>query len=463
MTKQLLIERAIAVAASGSALCESTGRAGYLVEGTNPRPGVLMTVKLPATTLDRKNENQRVYRRTIMDSAMQRAQGAFEERSLLSSVNEHPEEPYVTPGQASHIVTAAWCENDGYLWNRWDVLNTATGRDLAALIEAGAAIGVSIRGLGSQDNAGNILDDYEYLGTDCVGQPSAKIRTAPIVDTGVTESTRRSAPTPAAPVTDRNSSAMKNKTEATQYVRDASVLMANEGPVDAMRRIIRVEAALAECALPAAELVEAYSLLETCKTQLEQRGQTIRESGQPQPDLLAEAQRGFRAKLVDMANKFRAEREKFDAEKARSARRLRALEARVAALTERALRQAKATGSQKRVLQMSESARVRLHRENARLKVQYSAASDLAVRSAVETRIAVREAARAVARARKAAAAPAAPAAPAPAAPVRESRQQKLVRTDLQRERGVRPTAPARGTRGTAANRDGTTRIPNFI
>ena len=468
MTKKLLIERAIAVYAQGSALCESKadGR-GYIVESAGSTPGVLMTVKLPATTLDKKNENQRTYRRVIMDSAMTRAKPEFEARSMLSSVNEHPEDPYVTPGQASHIVTGAWTENDGYLWNRWDVMNTASGRDLAALIEAGASFGVSIRGLGSQDNMGNILDDYEYLGTDCVGQPSAKIRTAPTRETpAANEARTESRITP--PARPANENAMKNKADATQYVREAAVLMANESPVEAMRRIIRVEATLAECSLPAADLLEAYQLLEGCKDKMEGKNKApINESGAPAgkpADLLAEAQRGFRAKLIEMANKHKTEKAALDTKLAAANRATRAATARAEALTARALRAAQGAGSTAKVLEMSEASRTRLHAENAKLRVQYSAAADLAVRSTFEAKIAVTEAAKQTVRANKLERKlKAAPAPAAPTTPVKESRRN-VVRTGLI-ETGYRANAATteRHRNVTGANADGTTKVPGFI
>ena len=165
--KKLLVERAIIQ----PAYLSKTG-ATYLVESN----GSTLVVKLPVTVLDEKNLNSRIYSTSIMENACRNARPAFEARELLSSVNEHPSETaYVTPGAASHVVTDAWVEGK-HLYNKWEVLNTAAGRDLRALIEANVAFGVSIRGLGSVDNYGNILDDYEYLGTDCVSDPSARLR-----------------------------------------------------------------------------------------------------------------------------------------------------------------------------------------------------------------------------------------------------------------------------------------------
>jgi hypothetical protein len=469
MAKQLLIERALAVHAISNKLCESTGR-GYIVEETAKGHNVLMTVKLPATTLDKKNENQRTYRRVIMDSAMTRAKPEFESRSMLSSVNEHPDEPYVTPGQASHIVTAAWCENDGYLWNRWDVMNTASGRDLAALIEAGASFGVSIRGLGSQDNTGNILDDYEYLGTDCVGQPSAKIRTAPSVESQKASTTESTAAQQPIVESNRNVTVMKNRAEAVQYVREAAVLMQNEGPMEAMRRVIRTEAALAECSLPAADLIEAYQVLESCKTGLNESASKPGAVTAPAA-MLTESGKAYRAKLVELANNFKmrerallAKLEKALLDKTTSTRTIRAMTARMESLTRAAARGARSGTNQGKVLKMSEASRVRLHRENANLKVKFAAASDLAVRSTVESRIAITEAAKATVKLRRM---ERAAKKPAVAAVVKESvstRTGNVVRTNLMETGGAKAGITKGHERNvTSANRDGTTKIPGFM
>ena len=138
----------------------------------------LLTVNLPVTYLNTRNENNRTYSTMIMENAIRKAKPWFESRSSLSRSNEHPETEHVTPTDASHIVTAAWIEGNE-LWNTWEILNTYYGQQLKALIEAGISIPVSIRGVGSEDSMGNIQDDYEYLGCDCVATPSARIRSQP--------------------------------------------------------------------------------------------------------------------------------------------------------------------------------------------------------------------------------------------------------------------------------------------
>jgi hypothetical protein len=99
------------------------------------------------------------------------------------SADDHPKDSYVQPIKASHIVTDAYIkkgkDNKNYLMNDWLVLNTDNGKNLKALIEAKASIGTSIRGLGQLNEETNHVEQYDYLGTDAVGNPSANTFATP--------------------------------------------------------------------------------------------------------------------------------------------------------------------------------------------------------------------------------------------------------------------------------------------
>jgi Prohead core protein serine protease len=269
MTKKLLIERSFLVhpvSASGVVAESSQFAKGYKVESSGSDG--LMRVILPATELEKQNENGRTYSKNLMEKVCVLSEGSFKKRELLSSVNEHPtESAYVTPGQASHMVTKAWVEGN-YLMNEWTIMNTSTGKDLKALIEAGAAFGVSIRGLGSEDKDGNILEDYEYLGTDCVGQPSAKIRTAPEVMKEAADQPSLNHQPVSKPTAIQESSKMKTLDQTLHHVREQIVLMKNESRLDAAKRLITLEGALAESTLPSKDMVGVYNLISEAKGSL---------------------------------------------------------------------------------------------------------------------------------------------------------------------------------------------------
>lgn len=255
MSKKLLVEHVVitpgnVTQAGGKYLVESSGRS--------------LIVTLPVTTVDVKNLNERVYSTPVMEGAISRAKNSFEARELLCSVNEHPAETaYVTPGAASHVVTDAWLEG-GLMYNKWEILDTASGRDLRALIEANVAFGVSIRGLGSEDDAGNILDDYEFLGCDCVADPSAQLR----VRANVVAESNKIFSNPKTPVRTEGSKTMKTRESLNRFLSEQKVLLASDlakSRVAAHQRLAQVESALADVDLPARDLAAVYQTWEAIR------------------------------------------------------------------------------------------------------------------------------------------------------------------------------------------------------
>ena len=80
-----------------------------------------------------------------------RESGLFENRRLLCTADDHPEESFPAPINASHVVIDAYTKTVGedvVLMNDWLVFNTSKGKDLQGLVEGGALFGTSIRGLG---------------------------------------------------------------------------------------------------------------------------------------------------------------------------------------------------------------------------------------------------------------------------------------------------------------------------
>jgi hypothetical protein len=57
--------------------------------------------------------------------------------------------------------------------NDWLVFNTSKGKDLQGLVEGGALFGTSIRGLGQLNEDTKEIGNYDFLGCDAVGNPSA--------------------------------------------------------------------------------------------------------------------------------------------------------------------------------------------------------------------------------------------------------------------------------------------------
>lgn len=172
MSKKLLIE-------SCEFLCnldKTTLQESLQVENKNNR---IILKGVPCTILNKKNQNGRIYSESNMSESIRNAKNLISSRAAYCQSHDHPQGSYVKPIEASHIVTNAYIEKvDGVgpvLFNDWEVLDTRNGRDLRALIEANCSIGTSIRGLGNMK--GDSVVDYEFLGTDCVGNPSSSTYT----------------------------------------------------------------------------------------------------------------------------------------------------------------------------------------------------------------------------------------------------------------------------------------------
>jgi hypothetical protein len=167
----LLRESGIAIDFSKVQLSEA------ILESTNDK-GMYLT--LPVCILDKPTANKRTYTSEMMSKSIQEAATAIAGRRLLCSADDHPQGTHVAPIHASHIVIEAWVDN-GVLWNKWFILDTDNGRNLQALIRGRASVGTSIRGLGSMSRM-NHVENYQYLGTDAVGNPAAGTYALPGVE-----------------------------------------------------------------------------------------------------------------------------------------------------------------------------------------------------------------------------------------------------------------------------------------
>lgn len=277
MSRKLLVETVVVTPLAVS-LQESKRGAAFLTEclAKSKSPSYLvlkeefdstgsmlkpLRVILAATILDEENENGRTYRANIMECAIlnESCKSALTERQLTCTVDGHPEDVYVEPGNASHIVTRAWVEGNR-LMNEWEILETTKGKDLRALVDGRVKFGVSIRGLGSQDNYGNILDDYEYLGTDCVGNPSARLFVSPTV----TESAS------SGKSTSSGVSNMKFNTagDAKTYLQEQKILLGSDkDSIAKATRVLRVEQVINESGLSAPELAKLIPEIDAMKAQ----------------------------------------------------------------------------------------------------------------------------------------------------------------------------------------------------
>ena len=125
---------------------------------------------------DLKNRNGRMYPKEIMAKEVNRY--VKEQVNTKRAYGElgHPEGPNINLDRVSHMIVSL--REDGNNWiGRAKILDTPMGNIARSLIEGGAQLGVSSRGMGSLKNVNgvNVVQPDFYLATaaDIVADPSA--------------------------------------------------------------------------------------------------------------------------------------------------------------------------------------------------------------------------------------------------------------------------------------------------
>jgi len=123
---------------------------------------------------EKKNRNGRIYSNSILDREMNRyVSESVSTKRALGELN-HPQSASVNPERASHLITEL--KKNGNDWvGKAKVLNTPMGNIVRGLIEGGANIGVSTRGLGTVKNVKGINEvqsDFRLVCVDVVSDPS---------------------------------------------------------------------------------------------------------------------------------------------------------------------------------------------------------------------------------------------------------------------------------------------------
>ena len=125
---------------------------------------------------DIKNKNGRVYPMEILQKEVKRYNKEFINEKRAYGELGHPEGPTVNLERASHLITALYPDGKNFIGEA-KVLSTPMGEIVKSLMDEGAKLGVSSRGMGSleQKNGANYVRDDFYLATaaDIVSDPSA--------------------------------------------------------------------------------------------------------------------------------------------------------------------------------------------------------------------------------------------------------------------------------------------------
>jgi hypothetical protein len=123
-----------------------------------------------------KNRNGRVYPKEIMEKEVNRYRKEFVEKDRAFGELGHPEGPTINLDKVSHLITSLEEDGNNYI-GRAKILSTPNGQIVRNLIDDGAKLGVSSRGLGSLEEKGGaqyVKGDFQLAtAADIVADPSA--------------------------------------------------------------------------------------------------------------------------------------------------------------------------------------------------------------------------------------------------------------------------------------------------
>lgn len=124
-----------------------------------------------------KNKNGRVYSKPIMDKEVKRYTEEYINKNRAYGELGHPDSPSINLDRVSHMIKSLREDGDNYI-GKAKIMDTPYGKIVKSLIDEGANLGVSSRGLGSlktgRDGVQLVQDDF-ILATaaDIVADPSA--------------------------------------------------------------------------------------------------------------------------------------------------------------------------------------------------------------------------------------------------------------------------------------------------
>ena len=155
-------------------ISEEVQNAEYLIEEKNGKKeykirGVFLQSEI-------KNRNGRVYPREILVREVNRYTKEFINKNRAFGELGHPDGPTVNLERVCHMVKSLTQDGKDFIGEA-KIMDTPYGKIVKGLIDEGAQLGVSSRGMGSliQRNGVNYVKDDFYLATaaDIVADPSA--------------------------------------------------------------------------------------------------------------------------------------------------------------------------------------------------------------------------------------------------------------------------------------------------
>ena len=125
---------------------------------------------------DIKNRNGRIYPMEVLEEEVKKYNKNFIEQKRAFGELGHPDGPTVNLERVSHMITSLKPDGKNFIGEA-KIMDTPMGKIVQNLMDEGAKLGVSSRGMGSlrQKGGANVVSDDFYLATaaDIVADPSA--------------------------------------------------------------------------------------------------------------------------------------------------------------------------------------------------------------------------------------------------------------------------------------------------
>ena len=142
---------------------DDTGKKNYRIRG-------------PFLQAEIKNRNGRIYPMNILEKEVGRYNKEYIQKNRAFGELGHPDGPTVNLERVSHMITGLHPDGNNFIGEA-KIMDTPYGKIVKNLIDEGAKLGVSSRGMGSLEprRGVNFVKDDFYLATaaDIVADPSA--------------------------------------------------------------------------------------------------------------------------------------------------------------------------------------------------------------------------------------------------------------------------------------------------
>ena len=158
-------------------ITETIQNISYLKENREDG-GKAYYIEGPFLQTEIKNRNGRLYRKEVMQKEVDRYIKEYVNTKRAFGELGHPDGPSINLDRVSHMIVGLKEDGNNYIGRAKIMTETPMGRIVKNLIDEGAQLGVSSRGMGSlkvnSEGVNEVQDDF-YLATaaDIVADPSA--------------------------------------------------------------------------------------------------------------------------------------------------------------------------------------------------------------------------------------------------------------------------------------------------